>query len=171
MAKAHTLVDNFNDDTIDLYHATNNPTGRWNVSAAGPETIREVNGRVEIRPLGNQASLSVSAYGAAITYDLTDSQVRVELVEALAAAPAVWTWLTASLDANNRLGMVISNGLLTCSFTVSAVDTLLVQVPYDERAHRWLRLREQAGTVCTGRSRPTARGGRRWPPAPRTRSP
>ena len=48
MAKAHTLVDNFNDDTI---NAT-----LWTVAPSGSDTIREVNGRVEIRPLSNAAA-------------------------------------------------------------------------------------------------------------------
>jgi hypothetical protein len=137
MAKAHTLVDNFNDDTID---AT-----LWTVTPTGSETLREVNGRVEIRPLstiaGNYAYTSVS------TYDLTESQVRVELQRALRPAANTSNYLVATVDLSNYIAIHVGNGVLRASKVVAGVFTSLRTLPYDPAAHRWLRLRESGGTT------------------------
>ena len=74
MAKASTLVDDFNDDLVN--------TTLWTVTPSASDTVREVNGRVEIRPLSNAAAANY-AYTSVSKYDLTESQVRVELVRAL----------------------------------------------------------------------------------------
>ncbi|HEX6913437.1 MAG TPA: hypothetical protein VF142_23735, partial [Longimicrobium sp.] len=146
MAKAHTLVDNFNDDSIDQYDATTNPTGRWTVAAAGTETLREVNGRVEIRPLGNTAN-SYSYFNSATTYDLTESEVRLELVEPLSQVPGGHTFFVASLNTTTRLSLNVGGGVVRASYTLSGTETSLASRPYDARAHRWLRIREQSGSV------------------------
>ena len=147
MAKAHTVIDNFNDDAIDQYHTTTNPTGRWNVTGAGPETLREVNGRVEIRPPGNQAGLSYFHYASATTYDLTDSQVRVELVRPLVAHTAASNYLAAVASPGNSVAIGVGGGMLSGTYSVSGTTTTAVSVPYDAARHRWLRLREQGGTL------------------------
>jgi hypothetical protein len=142
MAKAHTLVDNFNDDTIDQYHALNNPDGRWNVTAS--DRIRETNGRVEMRPPASQGSVSLE-YASAVTYDLTDSEVRVELVRPLIRSSRTSTGL-AAYNSAGTLSIVVYRGLLYASITQGSTTNLAKQ-PYDAVRHRWLRLREDEGTV------------------------
>jgi hypothetical protein len=72
MAKAHTVVDNFNDNTIN--------TTLWTVSPSASPTITEANGRVEIRPTNNATGTYV--YYTTATYDVTESSFRAEVVRA-----------------------------------------------------------------------------------------
>ncbi|HEX8907437.1 MAG TPA: hypothetical protein VF771_21470, partial [Longimicrobiaceae bacterium] len=136
MAKASTLVDNFNDDQVN--------TTLWTVSPAGTTAVQEVNGRVEIRPASNVAGTYL--YASATTYDLTNSEVRVELVRTLRAAPGVTTGLGIIVGGDN-LTLAVTNGVLQATKTVAGVATVLRGVPYDPAAHRWLRISEQSGVV------------------------
>jgi hypothetical protein len=70
MSKAHELIDNFNDNSID--------TTKWGAYGyPGPvaERLREVNGRIEIRPSSNDAG-HYAGFDSS-TYDLTESAVRL----------------------------------------------------------------------------------------------
>ena len=128
MAKAHTLIDNFNDNTQD--------TGKWIYTA-----VREVNGRIEIRPSSNV----VAGHGgtSVALFDLTESHVHVEMVEAL-RAPDTDSGLAAE-NAGEVVQLSVRNGELQCRQNVGGVTTVLEHVPYDPVQHRWLRLRERAG--------------------------
>ena len=135
MAKAHTLVDNFNDNQLD-------PT-LWTAFPSASTTVREVNGRLEIRPLsGTTGTYSISSVSA---YDLTGSQVAVEVVRTLRASTNVSVYLYAWQDASNYVIVFVANGRLTAARTVGGTYTDLRVVPYDPAVHRWLRLREQLG--------------------------
>ncbi|HYW13755.1 MAG TPA: hypothetical protein VE871_17465, partial [Longimicrobium sp.] len=141
MAKAHTLVDNFNDDTTNatLWVVGDNPT-----PAAG--RIREVNGRLEIRPEPSAAGSNLDFYESATTYDLTASQVMVEVVEALSRSVGTTTFLSARINATNEIYLAIENGgMLVAISEVGGVATVQESIPYDDRLHRWLRLRERGG--------------------------
>ncbi|HYW05975.1 MAG TPA: hypothetical protein VE913_03405, partial [Longimicrobium sp.] len=76
MPKAHTLVDNFNDNSSD--------TTKWIVygnPAPLAERVREVNGRVEIRPASGASGYN--GYQSVATFDLTESRISIELVAPL----------------------------------------------------------------------------------------
>ena len=137
MAKASTLVDNFNDDQI---NAT-----LWTVSPSASPTIAEVNGRVEIRPLSN--TTGVYQYTSVSTYDLTDSFVRVELVHPLRAAPSTSAYLVASEDSSNYVSLYVHNGLLTAAKGNGGTATVLRSIPYVPALHRWLQISEQGGVT------------------------
>ena len=137
MAKAITLVDNFNDDAQD--------TTKW--SASTGDRLREVNGRVEIRALGNQTGGSYLNYQSAATYDLTDSEFRVELVQPLVGTYGAAAYLQAFIDNSNRVQLQVVGGNMNCDSVVGGTVTKLAKVPYDPVRHRWLRLREQLGTL------------------------
>jgi hypothetical protein len=138
MAKAHTLVDNFNDNTPD--------TSKW-IVVENPQPpvgrIREVNGRVEVRPAPGVAAYS--GYKSLTTYDLTDSEVVVEVVRALSSAAGTDLQLNAEIDSLNEMSIGIMDGKLYAAHEVQGVTTYLERIPYDPSAHRWLRLRERGG--------------------------
>ncbi|HEU4885416.1 MAG TPA: vanadium-dependent haloperoxidase [Longimicrobium sp.] len=138
MAKAHTLVDNFNDDTINL--------SLWTVTPTGSD-IREVNGRLEMRPAGNQASPSYIGLVSATTYDLTESEVRVEVERTLSPGTGAWTFMGAGIGTTDGVSISIGNGNVLAGYRISSTDTTLARVPYDRRLHRWLRIRENSGSV------------------------
>jgi hypothetical protein len=132
MAKAITLVDDFNDDQTN--------TSLWTAAPAGA-SIREANGRVEFLPpsgaTGNLVYLSTA------TYDLTGSEARVELVRVPRMAPGISSGLAAF--AGDYISIEVINGQLEAGKLVGGVFTPLRRVPYVPAMHRWLRLSEQAG--------------------------
>jgi hypothetical protein len=136
MAKAHALVDNFNDNAQN--------TSLW--VATTSERLREVNGRVEIRPAPNAAP-AFHNYLSATTYDLTESEMRIELVRAPFGTYGAAAYLQARIDDNNRVQIQVTGGNLNCDLFVAGVFTKLARIPHDPMAHRWLRLREAFGTV------------------------
>jgi hypothetical protein len=69
VAKAHTLTDNFNDNSIN--------TSKW--VTYGP--VQEVNHRLEFRP--EVSSAGYAGCRAAAAYDLTGSLFHVEVCQAL----------------------------------------------------------------------------------------
>jgi hypothetical protein len=141
MAKAHTLVDNFNDNTTNttLWTVADQPT-------PAKSRIREVNGRLEIRPEPSTSGTNLNDYQSATTYDLTASEARVEVVQALTASLGTTTFLSARINATNEVYLAIEEGgMLLAVSEVSGTATVQDQRPYDDRLHRWLRLRERGG--------------------------
>src|SRR5687768_11445321 len=137
MAKAHTLVDNFNDNALDFYV-------RWS-SASG--LAREVNGRIEI-PL--PSGYSGTGYGeiwSAIAYDLTNSEIRIELVRAPVPHPQIVTYLMATNGPGSYLRLALHNGKLLANSIANYAGTSATLATYDPAVHRWLRMREANGTV------------------------
>jgi hypothetical protein len=140
MAKAHKLVDNFNDDTID--------TVRWTpYSNPGPaaERVRETSGRLEIRPASGAAGYSGLA--ANVQYDLTESELRVEVVRAVRSAAGCEMYLSAGPDSSNSVTITISEGRIDFLQRVAGTVSLLETMPYDPAVHRWIRLREHLGVL------------------------
>ncbi|HEX6369156.1 MAG TPA: vanadium-dependent haloperoxidase [Longimicrobium sp.] len=138
MAKAHTLVDNFNDNSTDLTRWTINGT-----PAPLAERIREVNGRVEVRP--RYATSGNGAYRTAVAYDLTDSEVRLEVVRVVANGR---TYLWAG-----ELGIYIEEGevraILQNTTTTPATYPAIATVPYDPAEHRWVRVRHHTAPALS----------------------
>ncbi|HEY0014882.1 MAG TPA: hypothetical protein VGC13_01135 [Longimicrobium sp.] len=138
MAKAHTLVDNFNDNQID--------SAKWLTVGNPPpaaERIRETNGRIEIRPaIGTHGYSGISS---SLRYDLTDSEVRLEVVHAL--QPPGQTSLSLGVDISNHLLITIRDRTIVFAQQVAGTWTILETLPYDAVAHRWVRLRERAGVL------------------------
>ncbi|AKJ03483.1 hypothetical protein ATI61_11551 [Archangium gephyra] len=131
MAKAHTLTDNFNDNTPD--------TSKWTGFNA---EIQEVNQRLEIRPLPNTAS-GTRILTSAATYDLTGSCVRVEVLRTL-RAPNAYTLLGVR-NSTGSLYISVSDGWLSCRQQLSGTFTTLARISYDPALHRWWQLRELNG--------------------------
>jgi hypothetical protein len=140
MAKAHLLVDNFNDDAIDNV--------KWTAYAAptpAVERLRETNGRIEIRPASG--ATGYSGLGANLPGDLTGSYVAVELVQALPARVAGEVYLTVSKDGSNWINMAVWDGVIGVTRKVAGALSHPYSTPYDPGRHRWLRLREQGGVT------------------------
>jgi len=133
MAKAHTLVDNFNDNAID--------PGRWKPAAL----CREVNGRIEIPLPSGYPGLAYGEMSSQNAYDLTNSEIRIELVRAPVPSPEVETYLIAADGGGSYLKLALYNGKLLANPIVNNVGTSTTLATYDPAVHRWLRLREANG--------------------------
>ncbi|MDB4949670.1 MAG: Vanadium haloperoxidase [Gemmatimonadetes bacterium] len=138
MAKAITLVDDFNDDLTS--------TSLWVVVPAG-DAVREVNGRVEMFP--PSGSVGNFLYASAAMYDLTESEVRLEIVRVPRMNPNLTLGLAAVPGGAgpDSVQITVGNGQLRAEKQVAGVTTILRQIPYDPAAHRWVRLSETAGTT------------------------
>lgn len=134
MAKAHTLTDNFNDNSTN--------TTLW--SPFGQ--VQEANQRLEVRPDGN-TSPSYAGYGSVNRYDLTNSSIQVEVVQVLFPVPGLQTLVQVLIDGNNSVYLDADSGWLNCFQLVGGVYTRLGRVPYDAQSHRWWRLREYQGVT------------------------
>jgi hypothetical protein len=137
MPKLHTLVDTFGDNAVD--------PAKWN--AYGP--AQEVNGRVEITPPSNIANVYGGFTSVVTNYDLGNSQIAVELVRALRNTPSSETYLYIKTAASDRLYFKVQAGLFYASKQASGApsSTHLAERPYDPAVHRWMRVREQLGTL------------------------
>jgi hypothetical protein len=135
MPKAHTLVDTFNDNSID--------PALW--SAYGG--TREVNQRIEIRVPGSASGSNYAGALTVATYDLTGSEIRVELVQPFSARIAGEAYLQASASAGNVVAVTVSEGKLIAVQGVGGTFTHLATERYEPARHRWLRLRERGGTT------------------------
>jgi hypothetical protein len=131
MAKAHTFTEDFNDNAPD--------TTKWWVFG----DAREVNRRLEVRVPSGLANV-YAGHTAKGTYDLTASEIRVELVQAPRTGQAR---LRAYLSEGNELSIGLVDGLFRCEQQAGSAYTVFLAVPYDAEAHRWLRIRELNGTV------------------------
>jgi hypothetical protein len=130
MAQAHTLTDNFNDNSRD--------GSKWD--AYGP--IQEVNRRLEIRPGGNLTQYG--GYKSIALYDLTSSSAHVEVVQTLFGE----TNFEAIVDGNHKVLFSAGGGFLTCIAHIVENGQYFgfsSKVPYDPESHRWWRLRERQG--------------------------
>src|SRR5215218_5768062 len=129
MPKAIQLVDSFGDNATD--------TAKWNTFGV----IQEVNQRLEIRPLSNTTN-SYGGYVSASSYDLTSSQVSVELVRALRAVDGAEAYLHVKNTAGDHLFLKVQQGLFYASkqLATATSSTHLAEEAYDPRRHRWLRI-------------------------------
>ncbi|AKJ07825.1 hypothetical protein ATI61_107273 [Archangium gephyra] len=130
MAKAHTLTDNFNDNSLN--------SSKWAVY--GP--VQEVNRRLEFRPDGGIANYAGCRATAA--YDLTDSFFQLEVSQALLqSTPSSETTFFARGTGGERVLFVVGGGELACVLNTAT----LARVPYDPERHRWWRMRESASVI------------------------
>ena len=140
MSKAATLVDNFNDNSLD--------TVKW-VAVGDPLPItdraREVNGRIEITPRSGEGPRN-SGFRSVGSYDLLDSYAHVELVQTPRPHLQDADVFSGRID-GGTIAFNYQDGYMECFQDVGTVTTLLYKAPYDPVAHRWLRLRETQGTT------------------------
>ncbi len=142
MAKTHTLVDNFNDNTTD--------PGRWIVQAAPGTQVTETNGRLEILPRPHLAGTNGGAYRSTGLFDFSDSSVRVEVVHALATPTDASTYLSVGPDGSNEIYISIQEGMVHALADASGGSFAYGKVPYDPVRHRWLRLRHETAALAGG---------------------
>ena len=132
MAKLHTLVDNFNDNSID--------TGVWTASAG----VSETGGRVVLTPSTTTRTLATNV----LTYDATDSQiiVKVPVVTADGSTGSLQCGLGIS-DGTDEVVLRKVGSELICSKLIAGVTTQLSFTPYNATNHLWWRIRLDASNV------------------------
>ena len=132
MPQTHELVDTFGNDVRD--------SAKWNSYGSSVADLREVNGRLEIRPTGTPSSYA--GYESASTHDLTDSELRVEVVRTLRVSAGAETFVGVDDGNDNEVYFTIENGRLYAREEIAGSSVTRRRVAYEPQRHRWLRIRE-----------------------------
>jgi hypothetical protein len=130
MAKIATLIDDFQDGTIDL--------AKWNVIG----TVTESGGRARLTPTSTYSYLTSTA-----TYDLTDSQLIAHVPTATAngSTGTLESTLLIQDAFTNRAGIRKRGANIECVKYVSGVFTIVYTFAYNPATHIFWRLRESGG--------------------------
>lgn len=135
-----TLTDDFDDGTVDA--------GKWpsnyNTGGAPPA---EAGGRAVV-----PCDTGFAAFASGGSYTLADSHALVEMYPPAAGGAAAEAWAqllvtssTAGTDAIIEVNAV--SGLLNMAVRAAYFDPDAATLTYDPDEHRWLRIREDAGTL------------------------
>lgn len=134
MALTQTFIDNFDDNSI----------GDW----TGYNSIAETGGQLVASLTG--ATPDYHGIYSDNTYDLTGSYVQVEVVN---AGNQSWTSIEVEMQMQDggsgarRLLLDIGGGDLIAYNTVGGTTTNLASITYNSTTMRWLRIREDSGTI------------------------
>jgi len=142
-------VDTFTEDFSDPL-----PSRRWlNSGHDETATAKIVDGQLVLTP--NDGQDSDYFYRSSRLFDVTGQGVSVELVEALAAPSTTflrlasadeWVAIAVSGDTDDPMADP-TEPLLFVQFRAAGETTTLGTVPYDAAKHRYLRIRDDAGTL------------------------
>jgi hypothetical protein len=132
-----TLSDNFDDNSRN--------TGLWNLST-GTGTIAETGGQLVITPASNNPGNPYDGYVSVNTYNLTDSEITVQVVQGVAQITGVEQVLTLLLNGSNSISMLYSNNNIGLRLRTAGVndDTF---VSRNDTNMRWWRIREANGFI------------------------
>ena len=149
-ALAATIVsDDFNDNSID--------TAKWSTNLVSCCTdtnvpVAETSQQLEIGPLlQNVNGFRYRGISTVNTYIFDDSSAYVELVQAPALNTNAEAVFSVCSDFNDCYSIYESAGdligLRRTAIGRGAVETVLFSIPYDTTDHRFLRIRNDAGSL------------------------
>jgi hypothetical protein len=141
MPLTEELRDTFNDNVVDTTKWPSN----YNTGAGGLPT--ETGGRARV-----VCSTGFSAYTSDNTYTLADSHIWAEVFPPAAGGAATEAWaqllITSSTSGTDAIFEVNAvTGLLTMAVRVGFFDAGATTLAYSSVTHRWLRIREDSGTL------------------------
>lgn len=136
-AKVATLQDRFPGPTLN--------TSLWTPLPIGDGAIGVNNGLILTDTAG---SATYTAIKSNIPYDLTSSEIFIQLVNAGTQAATTQALLEVQNAAGTyALQLIVQDGNLKAQNELNGVYTALATATYNATAMRWLRLREASGTV------------------------
>jgi hypothetical protein len=133
---ASMLIDDFNDNVRD--------PAKWIVGTLtlipqdSAVTALEQNGRLEITPLTNTNGGHYNGYRTVNTYDFTNSQVAIEVIQK--AGGGTNTAFSIGLSPNDNYRFILQNSYIFYDSWVGGVQSLAYE-SYSPTNHRWLRIR------------------------------
>jgi len=140
--KVAKLVDDFDDGVRDQ---------RWARSyEMGPCKTHETGGVFVGEPPQPADAPGYCAYASAAAYDLTASQLAVEVVEMIDTAPdspGIAYFKVSASDGARGLEMVEEQGAIKCRQWIDYSPVVLGQRAWDASKHRFWKLAERAGEI------------------------
>lgn len=137
MPQIQSFTDDFNDDSID--------PARWTLQPTSGITITETGGKFRFTQAANVRSGSYAFARSVGLYDLTGSQLIVEVFSTATGPARTELLLTTNLDAD-RLQILVLDDQLAVRKIVGGNEFNFPVAPYDPVAHRWWRIRHEAGS-------------------------
>lgn len=135
MAKAETLSDNFDDNSL---------SGSWTTTVDTAVTVTEVSGQIQIS-LPN-ASGRYGYLKSASNYDLTDSVVGSQLIS-VGSQTNMDCFPVFILNGTDWAGWNVTGNVVVAHTNIGGVDTDRgTNMTYSSTLHRFFRCREIAGT-------------------------
>lgn len=136
-AQSYTLVDDFDDNSLD-------PT-TWDVQVGGTTTVVDTNQRLEIAPQPN--STNYGFLQSHQRYNMTDASFVVKLVQKLNDGPYAETLfgIQRSNNSNDKLLWLIGYGNIDAQVRHNGSTDVAV-TPYVPANHSWFRIRHDSVT-------------------------
>lgn len=131
------LQDAFDDGTL-------NGT-LWKVSNQVGGTVTETSA-LELAPFANTDATALLVESKAL-YSLVGSSAYVRTDEVVSSSGNVAQQFSLKQDSNNKVYWAIEGGVLSAKRKMDGNGDTLAQLPYSATDHRWLRLREDGGTI------------------------
>lgn len=135
MAKIDTLTDNFNDNSINA--------SLWNDDGA-----TETGGQMSILAATGQGTYNGIASG--VGYDLTDSSVFIQLVNAGDTSLSFTTFIIEMYDTADIYWAIeygATDEIVAYKSPDSSTYTEIYRATYNSSVHKWFRIREASGTM------------------------
>ena len=140
------LADDFNDNSMDVakWDANNLFSGFTSVNVP----IAETGQRLEVGPLLQSTDGSnYRGLRSVNTYNFTGGYCYVELPQAPSSSTAGDAMLTVGIDVNNFYRIYVEAGNLIGQKKIGGTKATLFTIPYDSVNHRYLRIRNSAGSM------------------------
>lgn len=134
LAKAETMSDNFDDNSID--------TNKW--SNWGGASVVETGSQLEI---SSDLASDYDGLDSKAPFDLTGSYAKIKLVNAGNQSLASWEVYPILIfqDANNTVSWWVSNNLIRAYKRIAGISTSLFSTAYVSGTHVYFRIRESGG--------------------------
>jgi hypothetical protein len=132
------ISDNFDDGIQD-------PT--WNLFTKPGMTVSETGGELVITLGDNVAGQNYAGYFGQRYMDMRGSRAFIEVTQTAVPTGMGEAAFLLRADAMNDVGIGIAHGTIGAGLRIAGVETTVMRIPYDPIAHRWIQLREDAGTV------------------------
>ena len=139
------LTDNFNDNVRDVtkwkFDALNEGPANWDANVPALEQ----NSRLEVKPLANTSGNHFNGYVSLATWDMTNAQASVTVLQTTDAASLADTVFAIGIDNNNWFRFVVEGGQLYFQDKAAGVKTS-TNVTYNAALHRYWRFRHDQAT-------------------------
>lgn len=149
--KASTTVNQPIDALVDDFVATTDP--RWDGGSTDPgAVVTRSGGKVTLSIPLNPGIAAYGTYGTVDAYTIAGSNAPYIGISTATPAPnhvniEFFFNLVLAADTSNKLQMQVYNGSVRARRQVAGVFTVLASMIYNSTTHRYLRIRENGGTV------------------------